>query len=308
MIRNFNIALCIFYILPFGLYCKYATNILVMINNFNMILCIFFILPLGIYLLNMINKYKKKINEIHECTKEMNSIYEYVDKIDNIFLDKNELDINVYILGDNGRLGKLIKNELEKYTNFKYIRGIGKDMNIENITEINSVIVDVSQPEGTVKLLTELIDKQTYCPLIIGTTGHIYNDTFRLLLEKYSLNAPIAICSNFSKGIIQIKKIIDVINKNKWNVSMNEKHHINKKDAPSGTAKMLAKYYGKEEMEIISIREGEIIGEHELILENKNEIIKINHSVKSRNVFAEGCIEWIKWLTIQKNGIYYEMK
>ena len=242
---------------------------------------------------------------LYICKKEFDDIY----KINKNNKNKNNIT-SVYILGDKGRLGSLISTELllDTYPNLKFVRGIGKNIDLTHITDDSSVIIDVSQPEGTIKLLKELINQQVYCPLIIGTTGHKSYGELSSLLNEHAYNAPIAICSNFSKGITQMKKIIDIIDKNKWKVSMIEKHHINKKDAPSGTAKMLSAYYGKIDMSIQSIREGDIIGEHELILEGLNETIKISHIAKSRKLFVEGCIDWINWITTQDNGMYYEMK
>ena len=90
---------------------------------------------------------------------------------------------------------------------------------------------------------------------------------------------------------------------------MIEKHHVHKKDAPSGTAISIAKTLYSENYKnyipITSVREGDIFGEHELQLENKNEIIKIEHIAKNRDIFAQGTIKYIDWVCKQPNGLYY---
>jgi len=76
---------------------------------------------------------------------------------------------------------------------------------------------------------------------------------------------------------------------------MIEYHHIHKKDKPSGTAKMLASNLTSnlDEIEIESVREGEIFGEHRLIFENGDEMMEIVHKAKNRDIFANGAIKMI---------------
>ncbi len=107
-------------------------------------------------------------------------------------------------------------------------------------------------------------------------------------------------------------------------------HHKKKKDAPSGTAKMLAEsvakqrhielkdktVYGrcgdvgerkKDEIGIFSVRAGDIIGEHKVIFAGNEEIIEITHKAVSRNNFARGAIKAALWLR-DKNVGFYDMR
>ena len=92
---------------------------------------------------------------------------------------------------------------------------------------------------------------------------------------------------------------------------------MHKIDAPSGTAKTLLNTYNNnnnnnfiELNDIQSIREGDIIGEHELILEGKDETIKISHIANSRTLFASGCIKMLEKLFFEidikkySNGLF----
>ena len=102
-----------------------------------------------------------------------------------------------------------------------------------------------------------------------------------------------------------------------------EKHHSAKLDAPSGTALMLAnaiksvrnsltfmlgrsgrREREKNEIGIHAIRAGSIVGEHEVILATKNEIITVAHSAMSRSVFADGAIAAAKWIKGKPAGMY----
>ena len=213
---------------------------------------------------------------------------------------------SVYVLGYKGRLGGLIVNQLNKSSLLAFGRGIDKDIDLTDVT-VNSVIVDVSSPLGTEQLLTKLLNDKLYCSVVIGTTGILPTE----LIKQYSAFAPISVTSNFSKGINQMKKIFDVIEKDNWVASMLEKHHVHKRDAPSGTSKLLAKWYGTKfisEDDIVSVRQQEIVGEHHLTLNSENEFITVSHVAKSRELFAEGALEWVKFTVLQPVGLYDTIK
>lgn len=240
---------------------------------------------------NAMNRLKLLIDENHsETTVSNNDQYQ---------------NIQVFVHGHTGKLGSLITMELEKTNGFEYSGHIDRSLNLQNITS-KHVIVDTSMPEGTTNLLTKLLELKIYCPIVIGTTGNLPTS----LITEYSKFSPVVISSNFSKGIVQMKKIIDSINKNMWTASLSESHHTAKKDAPSGTAKTLANHYGPDLIphdSIDSIREGKIIGEHHLLLDSPDEFITISHVAKTRQLFASGSLEWIKWIGLQPNGIYTSM-
>lgn len=208
--------------------------------------------------------------------------------------------IKVSICGYNGKLGSLIVKELENNPEYS-ISKIDRKMIIDDYSD---VIIDVSSSLGTKELLTKLIQESYNVPIIIGTTG--LDDETLSLITIYSEDAPVAVISNFSKGINTVKKMIQSINNNEWKFNMIEKHHTHKKDAPSGTAKTLSSLLNKD-CPIQSIREGEIIGYHELHLDNDAEEIIIIHNAKDRSLFAKGCIEYIPWIINKSKGVYYEM-
>ena len=228
----------------------------------------------------------------------------------------NNLICKVYVFGHTGKLGSLIVNHLNNLqsdSQLKYGGYIDRsfcfDKLLDDKSNYNVVIIDVSSSEATTNLLNELLRQKIYCPLIIGTTGNLPNN----LILQYGNFAPVAISSNFSKGIGQFRKIInsfDPADKNEWKPTLTEIHHTEKKDAPSGTAKLIANYYGLNLIpfeSIKSIREGKVFGEHHLTLEMDDETIMISHIAKSRELFAKGSINWIKWITNKSNGVYNQI-
>jgi 4-hydroxy-tetrahydrodipicolinate reductase len=88
-----------------------------------------------------------------------------------------------------------------------------------------------------------------------------------------------------------------------------ERHHEQKKDAPSGTALVLQKIVRAKtgaELEITSFREGDVVGLHELIFNSANDRIYLCHDAKSRRGYAEGAVLGAEWLS-GKSG-FYEFK
>ena len=211
---------------------------------------------------------------------------------------KNELVPKIAILGYEGKLGKRIIEVASTRNDIIFSEGIDKTMNIKNVKD-REVILDVSDPIATNNLLNKLLKLEIYVPLIIGTTGDLPIEN----IIEYSKKAPVAVIPNFSNGINQIIKFIDKIDEDNWNISIEERHSINKKDTPSGTAVMIEKSFNKD-IPIISIREGEIVSDHKIKLDNNMETIEINHLAKSIDLYANGAIDFVKWIEKQPPGYY----
>lgn len=210
----------------------------------------------------------------------------------------------VSVLGASGKLGSLIVDQIKKNTELSYSGPIGRDFNTSHIVEKNNVIIDVSLPEATNNLLKILISKNLYVPLIIGTTGDLNME----LINGYSKKAPVAIISNFSDGVptvIEFSKILNNLSDD-WKCEMVEKHHVNKKDSPSGTAKSWVDSLNRD-CNVESVREGEVFGEHKLRLTNGKEEIIIEHRAKNRDIFAEGSIKYIDWIQSLRPGLYHKI-
>jgi 4-hydroxy-tetrahydrodipicolinate reductase len=88
-----------------------------------------------------------------------------------------------------------------------------------------------------------------------------------------------------------------------------ERHHAQKKDAPSGTAMILQKIIQEqtgETLEITSFREGDVVGMHEIAFDSPNDRIYLCHDAKSRRGFAEGAVRSAEWLAGKKG--FYDFK
>ena len=209
---------------------------------------------------------------------------------------------SISVLGSHGRLGSKIVNEIKKSSKYIFHQEIERIIRFIPHQSQQNIIIDVSSPDGTKNLVNYLNEKAIRVPLIIGTTG----DLPMVEIEKYSRYNPVAIISNFSEGIPMMCDFIKNIDAYYWGIKITEKHHQHKLDKPSGTAKTLANQF-YEQPEIESIREGEIFGEHSISLESENELMRIEHIAKNRDLFAQGALRYIDWIQTMANGIYYGM-
>ncbi|HAF08139.1 MAG: 4-hydroxy-tetrahydrodipicolinate reductase [bacterium] len=183
------------------------------------------------------------------------------------------------------------------------------------------IIVDFSSEEGFLNSLEYSFSHKI--PFISGTTG--ISEKSIKKMKEYSKNIPILYSSNMSTGINSIlkglEKMKDILNDRKRDIEIIEYHHNKKKDSPSGTALMIAKKISEltkrninrngsvtfprgDEIRIHSLRLGEIYGYHKIIISGNGETIEISHSALSRETFANGVIESIRFLIDKKEGLY----
>ncbi len=247
--------------------------------------------------------------------------------------------IKVGIHGSTGRVGELLVKNLkddQKATattlhaieEFKY--SVNEDVLVTNdaktLLENSDVIIDFTLPNGTESLL-EIAIKDCPKPLVIGTTGlskHQLN-----LLEEASKYMPILYATNMSLGVAILNKLAHTASGAlaDFDIEIVEQHHRYKKDAPSGTALTLAEHVAdargldldkvrvsgrdgiigertKDEIAVMALRGGDIVGRHTVGFYNDGEFIEINHTATSRDTFAKGAIKASKWIINQKNGLY----
>jgi len=227
----------------------------------------------------------------------------------------------VVIQGCNGKLGELVALEVKKSKDIKVAAGIDvtgiKQLNFPVYEDLHKytgrcdAIIDVSSPEGLSSILEYAQNKGT--PLVIGTTG--YSQEQREKIAQASERIPILMTSNFSIGANLLFKYIAIAVKDFKELGVNievditEWHHTKKKDAPSGTAKTLKEIIlsllkDKKSVPIVSIREGEIVGNHLVKITAGNETLEFLHSVRSRSAFAEGAVNAARFIIGKNPGVY----
>lgn len=144
--------------------------------------------------------------------------------------------------------------------------------------------------------------------MVVGTTGW-YGDLERVRKLVEGSGTGFLYAANFSVGInlfFEVARTAAGILQHQYLGQIFERHHAQKKDAPSGTAATLQKIIrdaSGTELEIISFREGDVVGMHEVVLDSPNDTIYLCHDSKSRRGFADGAVRAAEWLA-GKKGLF----
>jgi len=201
--------------------------------------------------------------------------------------------------------------------------------NLANTIQKADQIIEFTNPKVSLQHL-EIVAKYKKV-MIMGTTGFSSEETEKI--NKLAQGIPFLLSPNMSLGVNLLFKLAAetaaALNDD-YDIEIVEAHHRFKKDAPSGTAKKLAQeiakakgvnldevaIYGREgiigerkrgEIGIHSIRSGDITGEHTVMFTALGERLELTHKAHSRDTFAYGTIQAIKFMKGKPAG-FYEMK
>jgi 4-hydroxy-tetrahydrodipicolinate reductase len=180
----------------------------------------------------------------------------------------------------------------------------GRALTAATLQQID-VVVDFTTPHAVIPNLIRCVEAGV--PVVVGTTGwYQHLDKVRELVRER--NGAVLYGSNFSLGMnffFKAMQAIAPILKHGYRGSIVERHHVHKKDKPSGTAVTIQKILetSGEKVEVASVREGETVGMHLVVVDSLNETILFTHDAKSRSGFAEGAVRAAEWIR-GKNGFW----
>lgn len=166
--------------------------------------------------------------------------------------------------------------------------------------------IDFTNPEAVLDNIAACIRSRT--PIVVGTTGW-YEHLEEIEAQVRSANAALLYGSNFSVGVNVFFEIVAAAAqglKQGYAAQIVERHHVHKKDSPSGTAvsmQRIVEDIADVKPEITSVREGETIGTHVLLLDSQHDTMMLVHDAKNRRGFAEGAVRAAEWLK-GKTGFY----
>ncbi len=222
--------------------------------------------------------------------------------------------MNIAIVG-YGKMGHIIeKIALDKGMNVKAkIDPVAEDATHKEVNEESlqgiDVCIEFTAPDIAVENIKKIAALKKN--IVVGTTAW-YDKLEEAKKAVEENNIGLIYSPNFSIGVNVFFRVIKDISKMMdnldYNVSITDAHHVHKKDSPSGTAKKIAEIIKEninriQDIDIKSIREGEIPGTHTVNFESNADIIKLEHEAKGREGFASGAVmaaEWIK----DKKGFY----
>ncbi len=244
----------------------------------------------------------------------------------------------VGIVGSTGRVGNLLIDSLLHDSELplgavhvfdELKRDLPSDVVVTNsmsvLLENCDVVIDFSAPVATQELCEKALENPT--PLVIATTG--FTPHQQNLMEEASKEMPVLYASNMSAGIALLKQLVEKVSSTlkDFDIEIVEQHHRHKVDAPSGTALTLGEFAAKgrgldldavrvsgrdgqigartkDEIAVMALRGGDIVGRHTVGFYNDGEFLELNHTATSRETFSKGAIRAAKWLVNQESGMY----
>jgi 4-hydroxy-tetrahydrodipicolinate reductase len=175
----------------------------------------------------------------------------------------------------------------------------------QNLRDADAVI-DFTTPEAVLPNIAGCVAAKKL--MVVGTTGW-YGELDRVRQEVERAGTGFVFGANFSYGVnlfFQIARAAAPALHHGYSGHITERHHIHKKDAPSGTAVALQRVLSEAsgvQLEITSEREGDVTGIHTLELSSGGDRIVLTHEAKSRRGFAEGAVLAAEWI-VGKTGFF----
>ncbi|MCL4157311.1 UNVERIFIED_CONTAM: hypothetical protein GTU68_058091 [Idotea baltica] len=230
--------------------------------------------------------------------------------------------MNIALIG-YGKMGKTIE-QLALAAGHQVVLRIdvnnGSDLNPENLDQVD-VAIEFTRPESAFQNIVTCLENGV--PIVSGTTGWLEHlEEAQQLVEKYQ--GGLFYASNYSIGVnifFALNRYLAKMMKQygQYEVSMEEIHHTQKLDAPSGTAITLAEGIltelphkkdwvnsaatNNEDLPIISKRIDKVPGTHEIAYQSTVDNITITHTAHSREGFARGALAAAEWM-VGKQGFY----
>jgi 4-hydroxy-tetrahydrodipicolinate reductase len=224
--------------------------------------------------------------------------------------------MNILILG-RGNTGSLVAEVARQRRHSIQVVGAAENagtaaLTPEKLRGIN-VVIDFTAPSCIITHIEACVRANRN--MVVGTTGWREElDRIRKLVEQHGTGFIYA--ANFSIGVnifLEAARAAAAALRHDYTGQIFERHHAQKKDAPSGTAIALqqvmreaGKDVRREDLEITSFREGDVVGMHEVVLESSADRIYLCHDAKSRQGFADGAVRAAEWIAGKKG--FYDFK
>ena len=222
--------------------------------------------------------------------------------------------MKVLLLG-RGKTGSLVAEVARERKHHVTVAAAKENSNCAALTpeklRDTDVVIDFTRPDCVAANIEACVRNGKN--MVVGTTGW-YDTRDRISALVKAHDTGFIYAANFSIGV---NLFFDVVRsgaaalRHNYTGQIFERHHSQKKDAPSGTAlsiqRLIREASTKEEnLEIISFREGEVVGMHEVVFESTHDSIYLCHDAISRRGFAEGAVRAAEWIAGKKG--FYDFK
>jgi len=198
---------------------------------------------------------------------------------------------------------------------------------LRDVADAHRVAILFSSPDNTLEILRSA--SSLGMALVVGTTG--MGEAGDAAILEASSHVPVVAAANYSVGVNLLLELVETaartLGSAEYDAEIVEAHHKHKKDAPSGTALMLARSLAKGrgvelsdvsvfgrvglpgprpvgEIGIHAVRGGSVVGDHWVTFFGEGERIEFHHHAENRQTFAQGAVRAARWVAGQKPGLY----
>jgi 4-hydroxy-tetrahydrodipicolinate reductase len=217
--------------------------------------------------------------------------------------------MNLLVLG-RGKTGRVVAEFANRRGHSVQVIGEEENRNASALTAPMltqfDVVIDFTTPEAVVQNLRACL--ATGSRVVVGTTGW-YDRLEEMRAICARRNAGLVWGANYSVGMQVVYRLAQELARlaGGFEIEISETHHVDKKDAPSGTAltlrRMIEEARPGVKVPINSERTGDLAGVHAVRARLGDDLIEIRHDALSRRSFAEGAVRAAEWLR-GKTGFY----
>ncbi|KDE57497.1 dihydrodipicolinate reductase [Halostagnicola sp. A56] len=247
------------------------------------------------------------------------------------------MTVRVGVTGATGRMGAEVIAAVADRDDVEVAFAVNRDPNGEEVSGVSvesadafeelllerepAAVIDFTGPESALGYARACADADV--AFVTGTTG--FEDDELEALEEVSETTPLLRAPNFARGVQALVNVVGdaVQDLAGYDVELVETHHNAKRDAPSGTANRLlseieangdfsGRKHGREgfdpreegEIGVHVLRAGNVTGEHEIVIADNHEEVRLTHRAEDRGVFAAGAVDSAVWLAERGPGSY----
>ena len=238
--------------------------------------------------------------------------------------------MKILLIGSQGKMGKLFCKKVYENKSDQIVAGVDiannnpNTQNTQNPTppylchkeyktiwsakEKSDVVVDFSTASNKEDIINyALLNK---IPLAVFSTT--CSDKDKQDLVSASKHIPILLCPNTSIGINAMLDALNLLGNqiSDCDIVIEEHHHKNKLDLPSGTAKSMEnvlKNCNKNNIKINALRVGDECGFHSVSFFMQGEKITLSHTANSKEIFITGAVNMAKKLITKQNGFFTKL-
>ncbi|SFS74085.1 4-hydroxy-tetrahydrodipicolinate reductase [Halostagnicola kamekurae] len=247
------------------------------------------------------------------------------------------MTVRVGVTGATGRMGAEVIAAVADRDDVEVAFAVNRDPDGEDVSGVSvesadafeellaerepAAVIDFTGPESALEYARACADAGV--AFVTGTTG--FEDDELEALEEVGETIPLLRAPNFARGVQALVNVVGdaVQDLAGYDVELVETHHNAKRDAPSGTANRLlseieangdfsGRKHGREgfdpreedEIGVHVLRAGDVTGEHEIVIADNHEEVRLTHRAEDRGVFAAGAVDSAVWLSGRDPGSY----